>query len=206
MAARLAGPPRPKAVPCPLRPDRRLRPPALSAAANAWAINGRARGARRERMRPSRTLRSSSPLMAKISQGAHSAELSITCANRHVALRKCTLRQVADLRALSFHPTARTLRLLSCSRSVGSLLRPASHPNMRKPANHCETRSNESSRPPSSELRTNRRSAGGVVVVGTAAARPSERISTADRPWFVASVDVGSARVIGNNALDHASW
>jgi hypothetical protein len=53
-------------------------------------------------------------------QGAHSAEVSIACANRHVAVEKCTLRQVADLRALSFHPTARTLRLLSCSRSVGS--------------------------------------------------------------------------------------
>jgi hypothetical protein len=59
-ATRLAARPRPNVPVRRTGPDHGAMPPALSAAARAWAMKGRARWLPRERMRPGRTRKSSS--------------------------------------------------------------------------------------------------------------------------------------------------
>jgi len=103
-AERLAARPRPNL------PARVLRagcanPPAFSAAARAWAMNGRER-LPRERMRPSRMCRSSSRVITFRARGALLPLFTMTCANWQAVVRRRTLCQVFDHCPLSVRPTA----------------------------------------------------------------------------------------------------
>ena len=106
-AERLAARPRPNLPARALR-DGCANPPAFSAAARAWAMNGRDR-LPRERMRPSRMCRSSSRVITFRARGALLPVFTMTCANLQAVERRRTLFQVFDHCPLSGRPPAARL-------------------------------------------------------------------------------------------------
>jgi len=146
----------------------RAKPPAFSAAASAWAMNGRDR-LPRERMRPSRMRRSSSRVITSVARGMLLPVLTMTCKIRQAVVRKATSCQVFNHLPLSTRPTAAHLaafilpslgRLASATLLLGhwcDILRIAA---MGVHASHCGLRRDD--------VGTNKRSIGELAVDGCA--------------------------------------
>ena len=202
-AEKLAARPRPKLPACALRVGC-TRPPAFSAAARAWAMNGRDR-LPRERMRPSRMRRSSSRVITSVARGMLLPVLTMTCKIRQAVVRKATSCQVFNHLPLSTRPTAAHLaafilpslgRLASATLLLGhwcDILRIAA---MGVHASHCGLRRDD--------VGTNKRSIGELAVDGCAFETRDDGDCSAAGRSFGALFDsvADSCGFDGNNALD----